>query len=172
MNLKGCLNYLKSSTNHIAKAVIIFLFITAAANAQQKAGENTSNRNDSVYVMKKSPWGAVLRSAILPGWGQIYNHSYLTVPVIWGIGAWLIYNWDQSNKLYKAYGDLYTSTNDYRYWQLKNDYHDQRDLFAIYIGLTYFLNLVDAYVDAELFDFSVQENTYTKTPMLNLKVNF
>ena len=25
----------------------------------------------------KSPWGAALRSGVLPGWGQLYNDSYL-----------------------------------------------------------------------------------------------
>jgi len=24
----------------------------------------------------KSPWGAVARSAVLPGWGQVYNEQY------------------------------------------------------------------------------------------------
>ena len=38
--------------------------------------------------------------------------------------------------------------------------------------ITYIANLVDAYVDANLFDFDVSENTLTGTPMLNLRVNF
>jgi hypothetical protein len=43
---------------------------------------------------------------------------------------------------------------------------------GIYIGLAYFLNLVDAYVDAQLFDFTVKENNMTREPWLNIKVRF
>ena len=115
--------------------------------------------SDSVFVMQKSPWGAVLRSAVIPG-------------VIWGVAAWLVYNWNINNKDYKNYDDLYRQTNDSGYKQLRDFYHDQRDLFAIYMGLTYFLNLVDAYVDAELFDFNVNENYRTGEPMLGIKIKF
>ena len=141
--------------------------------AQQDSLQSKNNSApDTVFVMQKSPWGAVLRSAIIPGWGQFYNHSYLKIPVIWGIGGWLVYEWIQSNNLLKQSQTLYTQTNNTRYLDYKNFYQDQRDLFSIYIGLTYVLNLVDAYVDAELFDFTVKENSYTKTPMLNMRIKF
>jgi hypothetical protein len=141
--------------------------------AQQDTLQSKNNSPaDTVFVMQKSPWGAVLRSAIIPGWGQFYNHSYLKIPVIWGIGGWLVYEWIQSNNLLKQSQTLYTQTNNSKYLDYKNIYQDQRDLFSIYIGLTYVLNLVDAYVDAELFDFTVKENSYTKTPMLNMRIKF
>ena len=122
--------------------------------------------------MQKSPWGAVLRSAIIPGWGQFYTKSYWKIPVIWGVGAWLIYEWNQSNRNIKYYKDFYNSTNNTQYLGLSNAYQDQRDLFSIYIGLTYLLNLVDAYVDAQLFDFSVSPDISTKSLMFNMRMNF
>jgi hypothetical protein len=69
--------------------------------------QEKGNTNDTTFVMQKSPWGAVLRSAIIPGLGQIYNESYWKAPVIWGISAWLVYNWIDNNKDYKTYRDLY-----------------------------------------------------------------
>ena len=36
-------------------------------------------------------------------------------------------------------------------------YHDQRDEFILYLGLTYILNIVDAYVGATLYDFDVSD---------------
>ena len=60
--------------------------------------------------MQKSPWGAVLRSAVLPGFGQFYNESYWKIPVIWGVGALLISGWVYNNNLYNDNKDLYTNT--------------------------------------------------------------
>ena len=175
MNWSGYLNFLKLSINHLVKITIFILILCSLNFAQQNsAGEKSSSIKDtSAYVMQKSPWGAVLRSAIIPGWGQIYNHSYLKVPIIWGIAGWLIYNWSQNNKSYKQYRDLYLQHPDFKpYQDIRNQYKDQRDLFAIYLGLTYLLNMVDAYVDAELFDFSVKPDSRTNSTMLNLRVRF
>ena len=125
--------------------------------------------------MQKSPWGAVARSAIIPGWGQIYNESYWKAPVVWGVMGWFIYSWIDNNNKYKDYGNLYLRYGDNSvidYKQYRDFYRDQRDEFAIYLVLAYFLNLVDAYVDAHLFDFSVDENFMTGTKMLKLRVNF
>lgn len=138
---------------------------------QDTSLSNSTLKGDSTFVMQKSPWGAVLRSAILPGWGQFYNHSYLKIPIIWGVLGWLGYEWYQNNKFYKQLQDLYNQTSNNGYLPYKTFYQDQRDLFTIYFGLAYVLNLVDAYVDAELFDFSVKQNTMTNSPMLNMRIN-
>ncbi len=158
--------------NHIIKISIIIILFTAFFYAQDSTLKTSeSNSTDSVFVMKKSPWGAVLRSAIIPGWGQFYNESYLKIPIIWGLAAWFIYNWNLNNNYYKTYESL--TLQDYNYYYKNRDiYHDQRDLFTIYLGITYFLNLVDAYVDAQLFDFSFSQNQTTGQPMVNLRVKF
>jgi hypothetical protein len=131
--------------------------------------------------MTKSPWGAVGRSAILPGLGQIYNESYWKAPVIWGIMGYFISVWINQNNLYKEYRDLFEDSitednpggND-QFYTLREFYRDQRNDFAIYIVLTYLLNLVDAYVDAHLFDFDVSPEPFTNNPRFNLtfKLNF
>ncbi len=152
---------------------MLIFFVSSIQFAQQISLPQKNNSSlDSVFVMTKSPWGAVLRSAILPGWGQFYNESYVKIPIIWGLGAWFIYNWNWNNKNYQQYKNLYIQTNNENYKTVRDLYHDQRDLFSIYMGLTYFLNLVDAYVDAELFDFTVKENNYSGQPMLNLRIKF
>ena len=127
------------------------------------------------FIMQKSPWGAVLRSAIIPGWGQFYNESYWKTPVVLGLFGYFAYIWNDQNNLYKKYRDMYNeslvnnTSGDDRYYRLREFYKDQRNQFAIYIGLTYFLQLVDAYVDAQLFDFSVEENKNIGTLNLSIK---
>ncbi|MFZ1291699.1 MAG: DUF5683 domain-containing protein [Melioribacteraceae bacterium] len=155
--------------------LIIFTFFNVQSQNINQDSTQTNSENDTTFVMQKSPTGAMFRSAILPGWGQLYNESYWKIPIIWGVSAWFIYAWNRQNDNYKYYKDLYnislseTSNGNSDYKQLRDFYRDDRDLFAIYLGLTYFLNIIDAYVDAHLFDFDIGMNGFTKEPELRIK---
>lgn len=128
------------------------------------------------YIQKeqKSPLGAMLRSAVLPGWGQVYNESYLKAPLIFGVFAGLaggvVYRHDQyatyrdrykkaiQNPVYGPDGKTTTGTYDRntRLYKLYREfYRDERDKLVFYMGIAYLLNIADAYVDAHLFDFDV-----------------
>ena len=169
MNWKDYLNSSKSSVNHTIKTFLIVLICFISAFAQNENAEDKTIRNDSVFVPTKSPWTAVLLSAAVPGAGQIYNESYWKAPLIWAISGWLVYNWIQNNKNYKETSNLYLQTNEKSYQEYRTFYRDQRDMFTIYLGLTYLLNLVDAYVDAQLFDFTVEEDFLIRQPRFNIK---
>ncbi|MCK7523067.1 MAG: DUF5683 domain-containing protein [Ignavibacteriales bacterium] len=86
MNWKDYLNSSKSSINHIIKTVF-FVLVFAAAFAQIENAEDESIKSDSVFISTKSPWTAVLMSAVIPGAGQIYNESYWKAPLIWALSA-------------------------------------------------------------------------------------
>jgi hypothetical protein len=122
--------------------------------------------------MQKSPWGAVVRSAIVPGFGQFYNESYWKIPIIWGTAALLVSGWVYNNNLYQDNRTLYIQTGNKDYEFNRDFYRDQRDNFTIYLSLLYLLNLVDAYVDAHLFDFNVDEDIATQSPRLNFRFYF
>lgn len=182
MNLRDYLNSLKSSARIITEIILLlFLFAAVPVSAQMDPVLKDSNRTQidtSKFVMKKSPWGAVIRSAILPGFGQFYNESYWKIPVVWGGFVYLGYQWDKGNSLYKKYKDLYTASvnanniGDETLRQSRDFYRDQRDLIAVFIGLAYFLNLVDAYVDAHLFDFEVPKDSRVAQYQLSMKIKF
>ena len=157
---------------NIIKIFFVISFSTILLSAQDNVSIADSNQVDTSFVMQKSAWGAVLRSAIVPGWGQIYNESYWKVPVVWGISSWFIYNYIKNDKDYKNYQSQYITTLVEQDKINRDFYRDQRDLFAMYFVFAYLANLVDAYVDAHLFDFSVTEDFYRNQPMLNIKVNF
>ena len=177
MNWKDYLNFSKLSANHKIGIIVLFILLNGWINCSLSQTEpsiaDSVQTDTTKFVMQKSPWGAVLRSAILPGLGQFYNESYWKVPVVLGFIGYFTYIWIDQNNLYKQYRDQYSASitaanpsgnNDYL--QLREFYKDQRNTFAIYIGLTYFLQLVDAYVDAQLFDFTVSE--YNNVSTLNL----
>ncbi|MDP2364781.1 MAG: DUF5683 domain-containing protein [Ignavibacteria bacterium] len=161
--------------NTIKILSFIFLLKFSLFAQQDTTAIRDTTTNSDVFVMQKSPWGAVARSAIYPGWGQIYNESYWKAPVVWGVMGWFVYAWIGNNNKYIDYKNLYIRYGDnalYDYKRARDFYLDQRDEFAIYFVLTYFLNLVDAYVDAHLFDFSIGENYISGNKMLNIRVNF
>ncbi len=128
--------------------------------------------NDGPY-----PRRAALYSALLPGLGQVYNRKYYKVPVIYLAGAgifWgITHNNDQFSELRDAYRirdaggidpyhiDAPPNNNPvYTTDQLINArefYRRNRDIFIIAMSALYVLNVVDAYVDAHLYEFEVSE---------------
>lgn len=170
---------MKNIIKIILVSVILFSGSGYAQSVIKADNLKSDAKSDSAFVMTKSPWGAVLRSAIIPGWGQYYNESYWKIPLFAGAVGGLIYGWSYYNTRYNKYIGLYnnskTSSTDVgnsAFKQQRDFYRDQRDLMSIYIGLTYLLNLIDAYVDAQLFDFTVKENSSTLSPEVNMKFYF
>ncbi len=122
------------------------------------------NYGKTEFKMKKSPWKAVAYSAILPGAGQLYNESYWKIPIIAGLGGYFVYEWIKNNNSYLDYKQLYVDSQtpqnpsgNLQLQSLREFYRDQRDNFIIYSLILYVVNLIDAYVDAQLYDFSVSD---------------
>lgn len=125
--------------------------------------------NTEVHSAKK----ASIFSAIIPGSGQVYNKKYWKVPVVYvSLGTALyIANWNKQEYLHyrKAfeyrtdseestldpYVDIYTESN---LITIKNYHRKNRDLaYIITVGI-YLFNIIDASVDAHLFNFNVSDN--------------
>jgi Family of unknown function (DUF5683) len=109
---------------------------------------------------------AMLFSAILPGSGQVYAHRYITIPLILGFGYYFASTAINANNQYMDYRGKYAESvrsntinhsGDTNSYSLREFYHNQRDQFIFYLALTYFLNIIDAYVGATLYDFSVSD---------------
>ncbi len=106
----------------------------------------------------------MLLSAALPGAGQVYTERYLSIPIIWGFGLYFGKTMADQNKLYQDYASRYSASvaadtangrGDAQLKTIRDFYRDQRDQFAVYLGITYLLNIVDAYVGAALYGFDV-----------------
>jgi len=152
-------------TGKIQKDVIIPVQTLPTVNPEVK---KDTTKTEHVHSPKK----AALYSAVLPGAGQVYNRKYWKVGVIAaGTGA-LIYglNFNQRNfNLFKselikrqqnlggldADLDLYTDAN---LNELQDFYRRNRDLTVVGLALLYALNIIDANVDAHLYDFNVSDD--------------
>jgi hypothetical protein len=138
------------------------------------------------FRMKKSPWLAVGLSALLPGAGQFYNRSYWKVPILLALTGYFGYEYYDQDKKYRDYRDRYAASQtpenqyigDENLKTLREFYRNQRNDFVWYFMIVYVINLVDAYVDAHLFDFTVKEDKFSrfgsagKQYNLNFHVNF
>lgn len=144
----------------------------------------------------KSANKASILSAIIPGSGQIYNKKYWKVPIIYASLATSIYfikeNQNKLNNYQNAYIQRSNGVTD-EYFNIYNNsqlitiidyYQRNRDFSYIITSAIYLLNIIDASVDAHLFDFDISENLsfnaspkILKTPngqtnFLSLKMNF
>lgn len=150
------------------KVLTLILFLSSVAFSQADTVKN---------VAVKSPTKAMLMSAVVPGLGQFYNESYWKIPIIYGLAGYFIYEIRQNDKNYRYYRDLFvqsikTTGGDYRYKRLRDFYRDQRDLFGIYLFVLYIANIVDAYVDAHLYNFDVGENLSIQLSPVKIKLHY
>ncbi len=139
----------------------------------------------SSVVRAHSPKSALYKSAIIPGWGQVYNKQKIKVPVIYaglvGLGGFAVYLnsrhslYDQAY-LFKvfdgqdegvSYPDFESDYNEIAQGRnisaetlrlQRNSHRRNRDLTFLGIAAVYSLNLLDAYVNAHLVDFDVSDD--------------
>jgi len=145
---------------------------------------------------KPDPLRAVWMGVIIPGYGQIYNRSYWKLPIVYGGFMGCAYAITWNNRLYtdykQAYRDILTDTDGTKTSYLdilpegytiekmggksnytnvlknkQNTYRRYRDLSIVATVVVYALSLIDAYVDAQLFDFDISTDlSMTVEPQL------
>lgn len=143
---------------------------------------------DTVKKVKHNPRKATIRSAIIPGWGQIYNKKAWKVPIVYAaigipVGTFIYNkNWyrktsqaarmlgsdppDTAN--YKSRVDpqlhvFFTTDNSLgALLNYRNEFRRNMDYSILIALLMWGLNVVDATVDAHLRDFDVSEDLTMK----------
>ncbi len=90
-------------TRAIIKISLLLFILFTQSTFSQTEQDTTSNvqTQEESFHMEKSPLGAVLRSAVIPGFGQFYNESYWKIPVVWGFIGYFAYVWIDNNDQYK-----------------------------------------------------------------------
>jgi hypothetical protein len=127
---------------------------------------------------KYNPNKAIIRSAIIPGWGQIYNKKYWKLPLVYGALGTTAYLFFRNLKQYKEAKNAYILAsdtfpgNDYLipqpYYSVKdqpdrirtfrNEVRQNVDYSVLFFIIFWGLNVADAAVDAHLKTFDVSEN--------------
>jgi hypothetical protein len=141
-------------------------------------GAPKEKKNDSLKRKTHSPRAAAIRSAILPGLGQIYNKKYWKLPIVYGAlgitGGIFFYNLTNYRDTRFAYRVKYNmrvnGTDSALFVQIKdqlkplseeslrfyrNQFRRDIDYSVLFFLVFWGLNVVDAAVDAHLKSFDV-----------------
>ena len=154
----------------------MFCLLVLPAVAQEsdslKISSSKIREQDSIVIVHSVRKATVL-SAVLPGAGQVYNRKAWKVPILYagfaGLGYLIYFNQKKFNEFEGAlvlryddnpatvdeYTDLYTDDN---LRTLADFYRRNRDLSIMGLSLVYVLNIIDAHVDAHLFDFNMDDD--------------
>ncbi|HOU67340.1 MAG: DUF5683 domain-containing protein [Paludibacteraceae bacterium] len=148
------------------------------------------------HVFKSSfapdPTRATWYALVCPGLGQIYNRSYWKVPIVYGGMCTLAYLILWNGRMYNDYKNAYhdiadndPNTNSYERlisgytnsdmaWlsstlmRKRDSYRRYRDLSIFGMAGLYVLSVVDAFVDAHLYDFTVSDDLSLRVePVIN-----
>lgn len=191
------------------KRIVLFVFCMYAVSGFGFDRLTLLQANDSrqyassLFIQKEkkphSPHKASVLSAVLPGAGQIYNRKYWKAPIVWiGLGAFAYsyrYNAQYTNLLQKeliarrdndpsAMNPDFETMPDNFLRNERNTYRNNRDLSMIGFLAFYAINIVDAAVDAHLYNFDVDRSLSLRAkpatfvthsgfaPGMNLGLNF
>jgi hypothetical protein len=156
--------------------ILFFCILLNFKNLNSFGQSSDTVRSDSPIKKNHAPRNAAIRSAIIPGWGQFYNKSYWKIPIIYGAGTVIGLFYIHNRKVYIENRDLLNNNPTSPY---ANNYKNERDRFrgyrdwniAMMLAL-YFLNIVDANVDAHLKEFDINDNlAFTVKPYLYQDLN-
>lgn len=175
---------------NICTLFIIFSFFSKSSLKAQN-----DLRIDSLIKQKHSPTLASAMSAIVPGSGQVYNKKYWKFPVIYAGMGTLTYLVVDYNKEYQKYKTAYKYITDndpdtftpYQEVLTSDEIENEmnrwrrfRDLNGILLFGVYILNIIDASVDAHLYNYDVSDDLSlkldpviyhnNKTPIVGVKL--
>lgn len=173
-------------TNEGVLLLLVFILFSCTLNAQTdttSAAAYTSRPlsavADTVPVKKStrdtshSVRKATILSAILPGAGQVYNRKVWKVPIVYaafaGMGYLVKFNHDQfreyENALLLRFDNDPLSIDNYQNQysddnlrSLSDFYRRNRDLSIVGMVLIHVLNIIDAHVDAHLYNFDISDD--------------
>nr|CRY97896.1 hypothetical protein [uncultured prokaryote] len=171
-------------------------WVNVTALSHEDTISATTTETPIAEQWRPDPMRAVWMGTIIPGYGQIYNRAYWKLPIVYGAFMGCAYAISWNNRMYQdykqAYRDILTDTdgtktsyldmlpdgytlemmggkeNYTRVLKNGNDtYRRYRDISIVATVLVYALSIIDAYVDAQLYDFDISTDlTMNISPQL------
>jgi len=184
----------------IGVAIIIMLFSIAGQSVSYSQEPDTTTAQETpadTLDNEYSPRKAALLSAAFPGMGQVYNNKIWKVPIVYvGVGV-IYYAYDFNATYYEEYKTAFTRftngeiqeykgiTSKEGLKRAKDYYRRYRDMNILIMAGWYLVQIIDATVDAYMFNFDVSEDlslnirptpiqskNYHVVPGIKFSVNF
>ena len=127
--------------------VLVLLSVITQPISGQTVSADTTRRNTNPRI--------ALYMSIIPGGGQIYNHTWLKALLVLGAESYCLAQLQRNTELYNRYQ--------------QSDYLEKRNTFAWWSLLVYILGMMDAYVDAHLSTFPT-DTTNSTVPEIDQQV--
>ena len=178
--LLGCQAVLAQNADTIPKAVATPIVDTIKRSEKIVPKKTDAPVKDSARLaLEKMPRTAALRSAMLPGLGQIINRRWWKVPLVYGgfVGIGLVYEFNHRyykiflkeaqirefnntapDNLKKSGNPLYARIPPSGIITIKDGYRRNRDLSILGGVAFYAINIIDAYIDAKFFRFDISDD--------------
>jgi hypothetical protein len=127
----------------------------------------------------RSPMGALLRSVAIPGWGQLYNRKYIKAVLVAGVETFFLVKavewWSKTEDQFDLAHSSPPEIQAFEFNRYLN-YRQNRNDYLWAAGITVFISMFDAYVDAHLAGFDVDITPGfepgTDTAELRLRLRF
>lgn len=173
----------------LSKKLFFFFFLitlcrfAGAQSASVKTDSTTRTAKktsiaSSDTAKKYNPKTAIIRSALVPGWGQITNKKYWKVPLVYGALGTTTYLFFRNLKQYRESKNAYTLATDNnpandslipqpyftvrnqpeRIRAFRNTVRQNVDYSVLFFVIFWGLNVADAAVDAHLKTFDVSDD--------------
>ena len=112
----------------------------------------------SAIEFDKKPMKSAFLSLAIPGGGQFYNEKYLKSGLYFSVESFIIgltvYHHVEANRYYDRYKK---SLNESDYNQYLDYYYDTQNDYW-WLGTCIVLSMIDAYVDAHLYNYTDKRN--------------
>jgi len=137
------------------------IYAIQTSDSIYRIGEENFLAPDTLLVEArevKSPTKALMFALVLPGLGQAYNGKYWKMPIVWaslGVAGYaIVYNTGQYEEATINYILDESQDNE----RILNGWKRNMELSYIVAILIYGLQVLDAYVDANLSSWDVNDN--------------
>jgi hypothetical protein len=121
---------------------------------QQRPAENVTNAANLEKHLIQTPTVALFKSMLVPGLGQVGNRKILKAGLFIGLESWFALKAIKHGQSAHAYRAQYEAETDssvrVNIYGLYGSERDKRNKFIWFFGLTTFVSMFDAYVDAHL----------------------
>ncbi len=161
----------------------LFLASTGSLVAQDSTADSlriaAPIMNDAPEKPHRSPMGALLRSVVVPGWGQLYNRKYIKAGLVAGFETFFLIKavdwWRRTEDQYDLVQNSPEELQPFEFARYQN-YRQNRNDYLWAAGITIFLSMFDAYVDAHLAGFDIDVTPdfepESETAELRLRLRF